>query len=1278
MREPVRKRIFEIVESCIVVWRAVGIHTYYPYLPSNMAAERGVGTPHGDPLPAEGQDDREDLSTKTSEAFEFLRRNLLLEGQRPTRDEKNSNFLLNNEHNQAGIKYDQESEKDEQVVIDEGQVVEKPDMFGANYFQHLFEQNASEPDGDDLSDEEWERFCTDVFRPDGEDEEDEEKTEDNIITFFFQEPFGTNTLAVRCEPGCRGIFLKQLVAHRLGVEGDDFKDNCFILMAGRPLEDEDLLGDFGLDLHRRAIQVVFKARGGAPPVFTIQNVQSPPELSGQLNSMVNFMTEMRNELVAQLAAVTSQLELVKGETDKSFRGVQVAIGDLGGATVADRVKPMEVEVQTQGQTLTELKEQSNKFAKEVYEEIREKNDDLRDYVNDESANFARGLASKDVLLEARLSSLESALATSTDEHRSSTEALRQETAKLASGAVAAFGDERAQLLQVAQGLEKQTCDAMRVLYEDLKVRLEAVASATAGVASAQQEQHQQQQQQQQLHGAALEQHQRQLQGAAPQPDPLQTSDAWRAYNAGRVSAGSAPIPSSGGVPLSPGAPHTPAATAAAAAACTAAAAAAAATPQQPMNRNMPHPAGVPPGLPFVPPRGPGGYSPSAVAAIPVFRLSAKDWGQQAKLDLAKPTAYVNWYDQALDYLAPPARPDIRALLKWAEVQQNPIDHQREVEGVQELAVKGIHLVEGVAGVSFISDSLLAGLRTIIHDNLLGRARAAGRGLELWRKLRSEARGSAPALAAVKAQQWSHPRQSTSMANLWNDLDEWILLGQEVEEGSLHSMSRPPWLKLQALKQLIPSNLETQLKLQMPDADYEQALAWVRRQMEFHRGDTQASSFSRHGEKSINEVTTELESTKAQLDEMAWYLYNGDEEAINAIRKGKGGKGGKGGVRKGKGAGGGGRKGGSSGPLLGGSPRKPPGKGAGIKGNCWECGEQGHRADQCPKKKGVNEVTGEGQDGGGGGEAITEAAAEEAAAAQAWFGTAPAWNLLGSISVEAPPSPSPSPSPAVAWQPSLRAAAPRSRQPQPQLLTPPGLTGQQQQPLFHQHLAAEPAGSWPLPAAAAAIQSPSTRAAKDFEQQPPQLKSNAPRPKRTWNRIQAVWEEIDERRGEDGLLAAALRETTSPQAAPPGMRVVRIDATIDSGAEAIVAPKGLLPGALVPSSMSRAGRAYRAANGSRIANFGQTEATFRTGDGHSCKLLFQVADVERVLVGVSPLTQSGHEVKMGKDGGEILHVASGRTIALQRRGGVFYLPMYFLTPEGESGASLASDFPRQGA
>jgi ABC-type transport system involved in Fe-S cluster assembly fused permease/ATPase subunit len=48
----------------------------------------------------------------------------------------------------------------------------------------------------------------------------------------------------------------------------------------------------------------------------------------------------------------------------------------------------------------------------------------------------------------------------------------------------------------------------------------------------------------------------------------------------------------------------------------------------------------------------------------------------------------------------------------------------------------------------------------------------------------------------------------------------------------------------------------------------------------------------------------------------------------------------------------------------------------------------------------------------------------------------------------------------------------------------------------------------------------------------------------------------------------------------------VEAVVDSGAVHSVTPPGLFPGPTVPSPWSRAGRGYRAANGTGIKNLGQ--------------------------------------------------------------------------------------------
>ena len=106
-------------------------------------------------------------------------------------------------------------------------------------------------------------------------------------------------------------------------------------------------------------------------------------------------------------------------------------------------------------------------------------------------------------------------------------------------------------------------------------------------------------------------------------------------------------------------------------------------------------------------------------------------------------------------------------------------------------------------------------------------------------------------------------------------------------------------------------------------------------------------------------------------------------------------------------------------------------------------------------------------------------------------------------------------------------------------------------------------------------------------------------------------------------------------------------------------------------MSVAGRDYRAANGTKIRNHGQTDAAFMTSEGEKARLVFQIADVERVLIGATPLTAAGHEVQLRDESGAIVHRESGRSIALTRKGGVFILSMYFLVKDDGSPADSAS-------
>ncbi len=134
----------------------------------------------------------------------------------------------------------------------------------------------------------------------------------------------------------------------------------------------------------------------------------------------------------------------------------------------------------------------------------------------------------------------------------------------------------------------------------------------------------------------------------------------------------------------------------------------------------------------------------------------------------------------------------------------------------------------------------------------------------------------------------------------------------------------------------------------------------------------------------------------------------------------------------------------------------------------------------------------------------------------------------------------------------------------------------------------------------------------------------------------------------------------------------VEAVVDSGAVHSVAPPGFFPGRVSPSPWSRAGRGYRAANGTAIKNLGQVDVPFATAEGHKCKIPFQVAEVEQPLLSVAHLTTAGNLVELGHAAGLVKNIATGRTIALERRGGVYILKMFIPDP------AAALPFRRQGA
>ncbi len=203
-----------------------------------------------------------------------------------------------------------------------------------------------------------------------------------------------------------------------------------------------------------------------------------------------------------------------------------------------------------------------------------------------------------------------------------------------------------------------------------------------------------------------------------------------------------------------------------------------------------------------------------------------------KLDVSSNfQAFQVWKARALVFLSRD-RPDVRKLLTWAEAQTK--------EGVH----AGLDAEAGNLGVSDLAAvefALHDGIRCIIRDSLLGRARtSAGCGCELWRSLTTEWSGAAPQLKDAKARSFQEPRRCKDMAELWSKLPAWERLGEEV---AFSGCILPEWLCRVALEKLLPLPLLERLADKNEIQSVSESVSWVKTQMERARGVAQAAAFA---------------------------------------------------------------------------------------------------------------------------------------------------------------------------------------------------------------------------------------------------------------------------------------------------------------------------------------------------------------------------------------------------------------------------------------------------
>jgi hypothetical protein len=215
----------------------------------------------------------------------------------------------------------------------------------------------------------------------------------------------------------------------------------------------------------------------------------------------------------------------------------------------------------------------------------------------------------------------------------------------------------------------------------------------------------------------------------------------------------------------------------------------------------------------------------------------KIWGGHKLLDLdVNPDGFIAWREPALGFLTTD-RPDVRKLLLWADHQPGTITEHEEQRGSAETQLK-----EDVEHLSYV---VFEAVKTIMTDALLARARACGegRGLELWRRLHSQWRGSAPQVIAAKARRFQDPVRCHDIKKLWEALPVWEQLDSE-----LGGYSVPDWVKAQALDKLIPMDMLNTVAWRPELYDFAAKMARVKAHMEHSRGATLANQVGSKGGK----------------------------------------------------------------------------------------------------------------------------------------------------------------------------------------------------------------------------------------------------------------------------------------------------------------------------------------------------------------------------------------------------------------------------------------------
>ena len=129
-------------------------------------------------------------------------------------------------------------------------------------------------------------------------------------------------------------------------------------------------------------------------------------------------------------------------------------------------------------------------------------------------------------------------------------------------------------------------------------------------------------------------------------------------------------------------------------------------------------------------------------------------------------------------------------------------------------------------------------------------------------------------------------------------------------------------------------------------------------------------------------------------------------------------------------------------------------------------------------------------------------------------------------------------------------------------------------------------------------------------------------------------------------------------------------TIDSGAAESVMPENYLTEIpIIPSEGSRRGVQYVTANGSKMPNIGERKVHFKTVDGGTSSVVFQVTHAKKPLASVSKIVQKGNRVVFDQSFSYIENVKTGKKVPIELHNGTYHLDVEYV-------ASPLSGFTRQ--